>query len=41
MFDVAGLAIGFDPRPDVEPACDVVVTTMPELADVLEQETAL
>lgn len=37
MFEVAGLAVGFDPRPDVEPACDVVVTTMAELADVLEQ----
>ncbi|MFB6104474.1 MAG: HAD-IB family phosphatase [Halobacteriaceae archaeon] len=41
MFDVAGLAIGFDPRPDVEPACDVVVTTMADLADVLERESIL
>jgi len=38
MFEVAGLAIGFEPRPDVEPACDVVVSTMAELVDVLEQE---
>jgi phosphoserine phosphatase len=41
MFEVAGLAIGVEPRPDVEPACDVVVETMEELADVFEQESVL
>ncbi|MFB6071158.1 MAG: HAD family hydrolase [Halanaeroarchaeum sp.] len=41
MFAVAGLAIGFDPRPDVEPACDVVVATMAELTDLLEREGVL
>ncbi|USZ70811.1 phosphoserine phosphatase SerB [Natronosalvus halobius] len=28
MLRVAGLAIGFDPKPAVEPHCDVVVTSM-------------
>ncbi|MFB6072565.1 MAG: HAD family hydrolase [Halobacterium sp.] len=41
MFEVAGLAIGFEPRPDVEPACDVTVATMVELSDVLERENVL
>ncbi|MFB6081797.1 MAG: HAD family hydrolase [Halanaeroarchaeum sp.] len=41
MFEIAGVAIGFDPRPDVEPACDVVVETMAELTDVLEREGVL
>jgi phosphoserine phosphatase len=41
MLEVASLAIGFEPRPTVEPACDVVVATMAELADVLEQESVL
>ncbi|MFB6163046.1 MAG: phosphoserine phosphatase SerB [Halococcoides sp.] len=36
MLETAGLAIGFDPKPAVEPACDVVVDTMPELRDVLQ-----
>ncbi|SIR94187.1 phosphoserine phosphatase SerB [Natronorubrum thiooxidans] len=30
MLNVAGLAIGFVPKPAVEPHCDVVVTTMGE-----------
>jgi len=36
MLSVAGLAIGFAPKPAVEPACDTVVTSMAALADVLE-----
>ncbi|EMA45141.1 phosphoserine phosphatase SerB [Halobiforma nitratireducens] len=28
MLEVADLSIGFDPKPAVEPACDVVVTSM-------------
>jgi len=41
MLEVAGLAVGFDPKPAVEPACDVVVETMPELRAVLEDEGVL
>jgi len=41
MLEVAGLAIGFEPKPTVEPACDVVVGTMAELRDVLEAEGVL
>ncbi|WP_312910560.1 phosphoserine phosphatase SerB [Natronosalvus caseinilyticus] len=42
MLRVAGLAIGFDPKPAVEPHCDVVVTSMDGVrselrkADILE-----
>ena len=41
MLDVAGLAIGFAPKPAVEPACDVVVDSMAGLRDVLERERLL
>jgi len=41
MLQVAGLAVGFEPKPAVEPHCDVVVETMPELADVLAEHGAL
>ena len=41
MLDVAGLAIGFDPKPAVEPACDRVVTSMEELRTVLVDEGVL
>lgn len=41
MLEVAGLAIGFDPKPAVEPACDVVVESMDELADVLEARSVI
>ncbi|MEF8812382.1 MAG: phosphoserine phosphatase SerB [Halovenus sp.] len=36
MLEVAGLAVGFEPKPTVEPACDVVVETMDGLQDVLD-----
>ena len=36
MLDAAGVAVGFDPRPAVEPACDTVVTSMTELSSVFE-----
>ncbi|MFC7214690.1 phosphoserine phosphatase SerB [Saliphagus sp. GCM10025334] len=42
MLRVAGLAVGFDPKPAVEPHCDVVVTSMDGVraelrkADILE-----
>jgi phosphoserine phosphatase len=41
MLEVAGLAVGFEPKPAVEPACDVVVSTMAELQDVLVDEGVL
>ena len=41
MLEVAGLAIGFDPKPAVEPACDVVVETMDDLRTVLVDEGVL
>jgi phosphoserine phosphatase len=41
MLEVAGLAVGFEPKPNVEPACDVTVTSMTELRDVLESEGIL
>ncbi|WP_425607250.1 phosphoserine phosphatase SerB [Natronobeatus ordinarius] len=41
MLEVAGLAVGFDPKPAVEPSCAVVVTSMGELHDVLVEEDVL
>lgn len=41
MLEVAGLAIGFEPKPAVEPACDVVVEDVPALRSVLEAEGVL
>ncbi|WP_277542363.1 phosphoserine phosphatase SerB [Haloarcula laminariae] len=41
MLEVAGLAIGFEPKPAVEPACDVTVSTMDELYVLLEERGAL
>ena len=38
MLEVAGLAVGFEPKPAVEPACDVSVASMEELADLFEDE---
>ncbi|ELY45668.1 phosphoserine phosphatase SerB [Natronorubrum sulfidifaciens] len=39
MLNVAGLAIGFAPKPAVEPHCDVVVTSMDEArAELLEAD---
>jgi len=36
MLEAAGLAIGFSPKPAVEPACDIVVESMAELLAVFE-----
>jgi len=36
MLEVADLAVGFEPKPNVEPACDVVVSTMDELLALFE-----
>ncbi|MFD1565352.1 phosphoserine phosphatase SerB [Haloarchaeobius amylolyticus] len=41
MLKVAGLAIGFEPKPAVEPHCDVVVTSMDEARKTLVEETVL
>ena len=41
MLEAAGFAVGFSPKPAVEPACDVVVESMAELRDVLESEGVL
>ncbi|MEA1930405.1 MAG: phosphoserine phosphatase SerB [Euryarchaeota archaeon] len=36
MLEVAGLAVGFEPKPAVEPSCDEVVSTMADLGTLLE-----
>ena len=41
LLDRAGTAIGFRPKPAVEPHCDIVVESMAELADVLADAGAL
>ncbi|WP_407652209.1 phosphoserine phosphatase SerB [Halomicrococcus gelatinilyticus] len=41
MLEVAGLSVGFEPKPAVEPACDVVVSDMTELHDVLAERNAI
>jgi len=41
MLQVAGLAVGFVPKPAVRPHCDVVVATMERLGMVLEAEGVL
>jgi len=41
MLEVAGLAVGFEPKPAVEPACDVTVSTMDELYELLEERDVL
>jgi phosphoserine phosphatase len=41
MLEVAGLAIGFDPKPAVAPACDGIVDSMAELHDLFEDQGIL
>jgi phosphoserine phosphatase len=41
MLRVAGLAIGFDPKPAVEPQCEVVVDSMAEVRNTLLAEGVL
>lgn len=41
MLDVAGLAIGFEPKPAVAPRCDVEVSTMEGLQTLLEDRDVL
>ncbi len=41
MLEVAGLAVGYDPKPAVEPACDEVVDSMAGLAALFERRGLL
>jgi phosphoserine phosphatase len=41
MLEVAGLSVGFLPKPAVRPACDVVVASMDGLANVFEDRGQL
>ncbi|WP_440988531.1 phosphoserine phosphatase SerB [Haloarchaeobius baliensis] len=41
MLEVAGLAVGFAPKPAVAPSCDESVTTMAELRKLLEARGVL
>jgi phosphoserine phosphatase len=41
MLEVAGLAVGYEPKPAVEPHCDVVVGSMAQLGDLLAEEGVL
>ncbi|GAB3017686.1 phosphoserine phosphatase SerB [Natronobiforma cellulositropha] len=41
MLRVAGLAVGFDPKPAVAPHCDVSVSSMAELEGLLVEEGVL
>ncbi|MBX0322521.1 phosphoserine phosphatase SerB [Halomicroarcula sp. F13] len=41
MLEVAGLAVGFEPKPAVAPSCDVTVSTMAELQDLFEEKEIL
>ena len=41
MLEVAGLAVGYEPKPAVEPHCEVVVESMTELRELLESRDLL
>ncbi|SEA18701.1 phosphoserine phosphatase [Haloplanus vescus] len=41
MLEVAGLSVGFLPKPAVRPACDVVVASMDRLGEVFEERDLL
>ena len=41
MLEAAGLAVGYAPKPNVEPACEVTVTSMAELRAVLAERSLL
>jgi len=41
MLEVAGLAVGFIPKPAVEPACDLTVSSMTELEAIFEDRQLL
>ena len=37
MLEVAGLSVGYEPKPAVKPHCDIVVESMAELRDLLAE----
>lgn len=41
MLRVAGLSVGYEPKPAVEPHCDVVVGSMAELQELFEERGVL
>jgi phosphoserine phosphatase len=41
MLEVAGLAVGYEPKPAVEPHCDAVVASMAELEELLAERGVL
>ncbi|WP_254536152.1 phosphoserine phosphatase SerB [Halomarina litorea] len=41
MLEVAALAVGYDPKPAVEPVCDAVVTSMTDLRALFEERGLL
>jgi phosphoserine phosphatase len=41
MLEVAGLAVGYEPKPAVEPHCDDIVASMDELRELLEERDVL
>jgi phosphoserine phosphatase len=41
MLEVAGLSIGYLPKPAVRPACDAVVASMPRLAKLLASHNVI
>ncbi|EMA55085.1 MULTISPECIES: phosphoserine phosphatase SerB [Halococcus] len=41
MLEVAGFAVGYEPKPAVEPHCDEVVASMDELQELLERRGVL
>jgi phosphoserine phosphatase len=41
MLEVAGLAVGYEPKPAVEPHCDAVVASMVRLRELFEDEGVL
>jgi phosphoserine phosphatase len=41
MLEVAGLAIGYEPKPAVGPHCDVIVESMTDLLELLEAKAVL
>ncbi|WP_263654246.1 phosphoserine phosphatase SerB [Halomicrobium urmianum] len=41
MLEIAGLAVGFDPKPAVAPSCDTIVESMEALGELFEEEDVL
>lgn len=41
MLEIAGVAVGYDPKPAVEPVCDEVVDSMADLAALFERRGLL